>query len=84
MSEDEPPATSAELKKKIASAAGVNEKTVERQSRNLMTLLWGVSEKELQDPYLRAYIRWKLFGEDPSPYIIVEKNQSEEAATKDE
>lgn len=68
--------TKTDLKKRIASAAGVNEKTVERQSKNLIIELFGVSEEDLEkDPALRAYVRYVLYGEDPSPWVVLDKEE---------
>lgn len=75
------PRPQASLKKKIASAAGINEKTLQRQASNLMTTLLGVSEKELQaDPALRIYLRFILFGEDPGDAIVFDKEEPEKKA----
>jgi hypothetical protein len=66
-----------DLKKRIASAAEVNPKTVERNAKNLLWLMVGVSEKDLEnDLALRAYIRYKLFGESPEPYVILEQDET--------
>jgi hypothetical protein len=68
-----------DLKKRIAEAAGINPKTVERGARNLILMLFGVDEKELErDPALRAYVRYKLYGEDPSPYVILDEEEKAE------
>jgi len=75
MPDPESEASKAGLKKRIASAAGVNEKTVERQSKNLIALLFGVSEKDLEDPALRAYVRYLEFDEDPAPYITLDPDE---------
>lgn len=65
-----------DLKKRIAEAAGVNPKTVERGAKNLIWLMFGVSEKDLEsDPALRAYVRYKTFGENPSPYVVLDDEE---------
>jgi hypothetical protein len=75
----------ANLKKRIAEAAGVNEKTLQRQASNLLVTLAGVSEEELRkDPALRMYLRYIFFGEPVDPKVITleepEKDESGQSA----
>jgi hypothetical protein len=67
------------LKKRIAEAAGINPKTVERGAKNLILMLFGVDEKELErDPALRAYVNYKLYGDDPRPLVVLDEDEAEE------
>jgi len=70
-----------DVKKKLAAAAGINPKTVERGAKNLIALIFGVDEKNLEDdPALRAWCRYLLTGENPAPYVILsEEEQSKES-----
>ena len=74
MANEEKPKT--DVKKKLAAAAGINPKTVERGAKNLIALLFGVDEKDLeQDEALRAWCRYLLTGENPAPYVILEDEE---------
>jgi hypothetical protein len=67
-----------DLKKRIAQAAGINPKTVERGAKNLIWMLFGVDEKDLErDPALRAFVNYKLYGDNPAPYIILDVTNEE-------
>jgi hypothetical protein len=76
LSDEEKP--KPDLKKRIAAAAGVNQKTVERGARNMITVLFGVSEKDLQgDIYLREFVNWLATGEKPK-HVILSSDTMEE------
>lgn len=73
MAKEEKPQT--DLKKKLAAAAGVNAKTIERGGKNLIAVMFGVSERDLEDPAMRAWCLYLLDGTDPSPYVILDKDE---------
>lgn len=62
---------------------GLNYRTVRRTAEELSLVLLGVSTKELRnDPALRAYLRWKLYGESPEPWLMVGKSITKTLQTK--
>jgi len=72
-------------KELLAAASGTNVKTVERNTKAIisglaeMFGLIGVTEKDLEeDIHLRHYLRYLLFGENPEPYVLLEKDEPEE------
>jgi len=73
VSNDEDEQAPKNLKERLAAASSTNPKTIERNTKALLLTLFGVTEKDLDDPALRAYLRFLIFGESPEPWVILEK-----------